>query len=187
MGAFLRKYGVGTGADVYVPMIKRAVVDYAVGADWSPAAGDVKVSKDGGAAANIGTLPVAVAMGNTAMWRFVFSDAELQCKTLSVTVADSATKAVEDQMFDVETYGHASALHPFDLGTALGTIQLTESYNADGAAPTLEQALFVIMQRLTEFSMAGSTITVKKLDGSTTAYELTTNSPTSPTSSTRSS
>jgi hypothetical protein len=116
--AFSRKYGTGTGADVYIPMVKRGVVDFAVSADWTPAAGDVKVSKDGAAAANIGTLPTAVTMGNTAMWKFVFADAELQCKFLSVTVADSATKAVEDQMFAVETYGNASAMYQADLSAA---------------------------------------------------------------------
>lgn len=126
MGAFLRKYGTGTGADIYIPIIKRAVVDFAVSADWTPAAGDVKVSKDGGAAANIGTLPTAVTMGNTAMWKFVFADAELQCKVLAITVADSATKAVEDQMLLIETYGHASAMFAPDFGdaTALGLSRL---------------------------------------------------------------
>src|SRR3954468_16946006 len=117
--AFLRKYARGTGADIYVPMIKRGVVDYAVGADWTPAAGDVKVSLDGAAAANIGTLPTAVTMGNTAMWKFVFSNAELTCKVLAVTVADSATKAVEDQMFAVETYGNASAMYGPDFSDAV--------------------------------------------------------------------
>lgn len=118
MAAFLRKYGTGTGADVYIPIIKRSAVDFAVSADWTPAAGDVKVSKDGGAAANINTLPTAVTMGNTAMWKFVFSDSELSCKYLAVTVADAATKAVEDQFFAVETYGNASAMYQADLSAA---------------------------------------------------------------------
>lgn len=130
---FLRKYGTGTGADIYVPLIKRGVVDFAVGADFAPSAGDVKISIDGGAAANIGTLPVVVAMGNTAYWKFVFSDAELTGKRMIVTVADSATKAVEDQCFIVETYGHASAMHPFDLGTA-STTQTGDSFARIGVA-----------------------------------------------------
>jgi hypothetical protein len=106
-------------------MIKRGVVDFAVSADWTPAAGDVKVSKDGGAAANIGTLPTAVAMGNGAYWKFVFSDAELSCKRLIVTVADSATKAVEDQAFIVETYGNASAMYPVDLSASVLPVNVT--------------------------------------------------------------
>lgn len=104
---FLRQYNTAT--HVYVPMIKRGVVDFAIGADWTPAAGDVKVSKDGGAAANIGTLPAAIAMGNTAYWDFTLANTEVTCKKCIVTVGDSATKAVEDQMFAVITYGNASA------------------------------------------------------------------------------
>jgi hypothetical protein len=41
------------------------------------------------------------------------------------------------------------------------------------------------MQVLTEMSIAGTTTTVKKLDGSTTALTLTLNSATTPTSVTR--
>lgn len=132
MSAFLRKYATGTGADLWIPIIKRAVVDFAVGADWTPAAGDVKISIDGGAAANIGTLPVALAMGNGAVWKFVVTNAELTGKSILVTVADAATKAVEDQAIVIETYGHASALHPFDLGTA-STPQTGDNFARLGA------------------------------------------------------
>jgi hypothetical protein len=69
--------------------------------------------------------------------------------------------------------------------SAVLTTAMTEAYNADGAAPTPAQALFLIMQRLTEFSISGTTITIKKLDGSTTAATLTMDSSTTPTSSTR--
>ena len=68
---------------------------------------------------------------------------------------------------------------------AAWTTALTESYNADGSPPTPAQALFLIMQRLTEFAISGTTITVKKLDGSTTAATLTLDDATGPTSSTR--
>jgi hypothetical protein len=100
-----------------------------VSADWTPATGDVKISKDGGAAANIATLPAAITMGNGAMWDFAISATELQAAQIIVTVVDSATKAVEDQSFVVETYGNASAQHAVDLSdsvraglTALGTL-----------------------------------------------------------------
>lgn len=115
---FLRKYATGSGADVYIPLIKRGIVDFAVGADYTPSAGDVKISIDGGTAANIGTLPVAVTMGNTAYWKFVFSNAELTGKCMIITVADAATKAVEDQSFIIETYGHASAMYQDDIAAA---------------------------------------------------------------------
>jgi len=115
---FYRKYGVGSGADIWLPIIKRGVVDGAVGADITFASGDVKVSIDGAAVANIGTLPVVLAAGNTAWWKFVFTDAELQGKRILVSVSDSATKAVEDQWFIIETYGHASAMYQADFSAA---------------------------------------------------------------------
>src|SRR3954453_9657758 len=116
MSAFLSKYGVAR--HIYIPIVKRAVVDFAVGADWTPATGDVKISKDGGAAANVTNLPAAIAMGNGAIWDFSITATEMQAAQVVITVADSATKAVEDQSFIIETYGNASAQHLFDLGTA---------------------------------------------------------------------
>ena len=113
---YLSKYGVARS--IRIPMVKRAVVDHAVGADWTPAAGDVKISKDGGAAANVTNLPSAIVMGNSALWDFALTDTEMQAAQVSVTIADSATKAVEDNGFDIETYGHASAQHLFDLDLA---------------------------------------------------------------------
>lgn len=61
----------------------------------------------------------------------------------------------------------------------------TESYAADGAVPTLAQAMFLIMQTIGEFAIASTTITVKRLDGSTTAATYTLNDATTPTSRTR--
>ena len=69
--------------------------------------------------------------------------------------------------------------------TAIMTTAMTESYNSDGSAPTPAQALYVIMQGVTEFAIASTTKTVKKLDGSTTAYTETLNDASSPTSITR--
>ncbi len=103
MKLFSSKYGVAR--HIYVPLIKRGVVDYAVGADWTPAASDVKISKDGGAAANTANLPVAIAMGNTAIWDFSLTAAEMQAAQIIVTVADSATKAIEDDAFVIESFG----------------------------------------------------------------------------------
>jgi hypothetical protein len=113
----LREYGVA--CHVYVPIIKRAVVDFAVGADWTPAAGDVKISKDGGAAANVTNLPAAIVMGNTAMWDFSLTAAEMQAAQINVTVADAAAKAVEDQMFMLSTYGNAAARHKVNLNDSV--------------------------------------------------------------------
>lgn len=72
-----------------------------------------------------------------------------------------------------------------EIVTALLTTVMTESYAADGAAPTLTQALLLVQQILTELTISGTTGTVKKLDGATTAATLTYNDATTPTSVTR--
>ena len=51
--------------------------------------------------------------------------------------------------------------------------QLTETYAADGTVPTLEEAILLVQQMLTDFSVAGTTWTVKKIDGTTTAATFT--------------
>lgn len=65
------------------------------------------------------------------------------------------------------------------------TTALTESYAADGAAGTLSQILFLIQAFLQERAVSGTTLTVKKLDGSTSAATFTLNDGVSPTSITR--
>lgn len=69
--------------------------------------------------------------------------------------------------------------------TAVLTTAITESYAADGAAPTLAQFISLVTAMLTEFAISGTTLTAKKLDGSTTAATFTLDSATSPTSITR--
>ncbi len=65
------------------------------------------------------------------------------------------------------------------------TTALTEAYAADAATGTPAQLLYEILQSLTEFAIADTTITVKKRDGSTTAATFTIDSATAPTSRTR--
>jgi len=67
------------------------------------------------------------------------------------------------------------------------TGQMTESYAADGVAPTMAQSLFLTMQNLQDFSFAGVTQTVKKIDGVTTAATYTLDDAVTPTSKTRAS
>lgn len=65
------------------------------------------------------------------------------------------------------------------------TRQMTESYHVDGVAPTLAQAICFLISALTDFSISGTTITCKKLDGSTTSATFTLDNDTNPTSRTR--
>jgi hypothetical protein len=69
---------------------------------------------------------------------------------------------------------------------ALTVDLLADSVHADGTRPTFAQAVYEIIQHLTERSVSGTTVTVKKVDGSTTLCTLTLNDATTPTSITRS-
>lgn len=68
---------------------------------------------------------------------------------------------------------------------ATGSAALTEGYAADGATATLPQLLYQIWSLLIEANASGTTITYKKLDGSTTSMTATVNDGTNPTSITR--
>jgi len=70
---------------------------------------------------------------------------------------------------------------------AMWTTAATESYAGDNAAATPAQLLYMILCTVSEFSVSGTTITGKKLDGSTTAMTWTINDASSPTSRTRAS
>lgn len=109
----LRKYNTATaaGTHIRIPIPKAGSADFATDSDWTPAAGDVKISKDGGAEANIGTLPTF----SNGAWEFQLTGAELTAKTVHIKIVDSATKAVEDQFIVIETFGHASAMYPPNL------------------------------------------------------------------------
>lgn len=101
MSQFIRPYGVAF--NVRIPIVKAGSSDFAASADWTPAAGDVKLSKDGGTVANITTLPTAVAGTGSVLWDFSFSATEAQAAEITVQIVDAAVKAVQDQAFSVIT------------------------------------------------------------------------------------
>lgn len=116
MSSLLRKYGVQ--ADIYFPLIVAGANDFASSGDYTHASGDVKVSKDGGASATATNAPSVIAMGNGgSMWKLTLTATEMQAAKVMVTIIDASTKAVEDQMILIETYGSASGEHLFDLGS----------------------------------------------------------------------
>ena len=78
-----------------------------------------------------------------------------------------------------------SSLNSAAITDVWSTDALVESYAADGAAGTPAQILYLIQQALTEFAITTTTITVKKLDGATTAATFTLDDATTPTSRTR--
>lgn len=137
----LAEYGVAL--TLRLPIIKAGSQNFAVGADWTPAAGDVKVIKDG-ASANIGTLPTATAHGNAALWTFSLTAAEMQAQEVTLLVSDAATKAVEDQLFVLHTYGNASARHKLNLNDSVRaglTALPNANAGASGGLPTIDASL----------------------------------------------
>jgi hypothetical protein len=69
-----------------------------------------------------------------------------------------------------------------EITTSVLTTAMTESYRATGAAPTLAQTMFELIAHMGEASISGTTKTLKKLDGMTTAKTYTLDSSTTPTS-----
>ena len=113
---FMRKYG--TAATVNgVPLITRGAVDFKSNPTLST--GDVKISKDDGAFANLATLPTVTPASGTSV-KIVLSDAELQCKSATIIFVDQTSpKEWEDQEIIIETFGNASAMHAVDFSDAV--------------------------------------------------------------------
>lgn len=113
---------------------------------------------------------------------------EVQTRTIAAVTtvnglaANSVTAAAlaADAVAEIQS-GLATATNV----TAAWTTALTEAYAADGSTMTPAQALYMIWSLLAERSIASTTLTAKKLDGSTTAMTFTLDSATTPTSQTR--
>lgn len=109
-------------------------------------------------------------------------------KTCTVdTWTQTPTGTITYVIFPTPPAVTATASLPAVTLAAVASAALTESYGTDGSALTLNQILYLILSRLTEFSTSGTTITSKKLDGSTTAATYTLDSASAPTSITRAS
>lgn len=117
---------------------------------------------------------VAVISGNFTMIVFSGSSPVARgSRTFAGTDTETATTTKETVELDPTSRA------------AILTQELIESYAADGAAPTVAQALMMILQHHQQKSVSGTTVTIKKLDKSTTASTYTLDSATDPTSITR--
>jgi hypothetical protein len=115
--AELRKYNVGT--TIYFPLIDRGYADFE-STPVSFAAGDTKISKDGGGFANTVNTPAHLGNG---IYSLALTATEVQAAKIIVTLIDQTpTKEWEDQAISIETYGNASGEHAFDLDSAGVTV-----------------------------------------------------------------
>jgi hypothetical protein len=107
--------------------------------------------------------------------------------TGAITSAKFAAGAIDAAAIAADAIG-ASELATdavSEITTSVLTTAMTEAYPTDGATMTVAQALYLILGNVAEFAISGTTLTVKKVDGSTTAATYTLDSATTPTSRTR--
>lgn len=159
MDTFTGKYATQT--DFYFRIQKRGFPDFATTADWTPATGDTKITKDGGTIANSTNNPVVVAGSGSVWWKLTLTATEMTAARIGVQIVDSATKAVEDDGFLVRTFGNASAAYQFDLGSAtvtVGTDGITDVSLSSGAKAVIadEIADGVMDGARTDHVLAGS-------------------------------
>lgn len=156
-----------------------------------PTAAEIKtaVEVDGGKIDSIydklpaGTIGDATASSQTTIAGYI--DTEVAAILAAVDTEVAAIKAKTDLI-------PASPAATGDIPTAdqnavavLAHALAAESYASDGSVPTLSQILYMLWSAIGDFSISGTTITCKKLDGSTTAMTFTLDDGTSPTRRTR--
>lgn len=122
---------------------------------------------------------VAAAYGTAANQSTIagYLDTEVAAILAAVDTEVAAIKAKTDNL-----PASPAATGDIPTVTQIWTTALTEAYRSTGSTGTATQLLYEILQNLTEFSIASTTKTVKKLDGSTTAKTYTLDSATAPTS-----
>lgn len=122
---------------------------------------------------------LAVTALSTAVWTSTIAG------RIDVAVSSRLAPTTANRTLLVAADGSVTAVLDPASRAAILTEQLIESYAADGAAPTVAQALMMILQHHQQKSVSGTTVTIKKLDKSTTASTYTLDNATDPTSITR--
>ncbi len=140
-------------------------------------------------------LPAALSSGNLKADVFAMQSGVVTATAIAadaIGASELAADAVTEIKNAILSDGTAFAGANLDAAVStratpaqILTTALTEGYATDGAAFTLSQALYMLWSALSEFAISSTTITCKKLDGSTTAMEFTLDSATAPTARTR--
>jgi len=127
------------------------------------------------AAADDAVLAAVAALNNLSTADLVNAIAELPTNTELAAALSAADDAILGAIGSLQNVSVAQIL----------TTQMTESYAANGAAPTLAQALFAIHQYLMQFAIAGTMYSVKRLNNNDEAFAVTLNDAESPTAAAR--
>lgn len=119
MAAIYAKYGVGL--IITFPLMKQGTNNLAGTSDYTEAAGDVKIIKDGtGGGANATNSMGANLVGNSTIWRLQLTAAEMQAKEIVVKISDHPTgRTIDDQVIIILTYGDPAALWAADLSNSV--------------------------------------------------------------------
>ena len=122
---------------------------------------------------NGGRLNLLIDAIKTVTDKFVFTIAnEVDSNVLNV-----ATNALDADGLSTDAVN--------EIADGLLARVMTEGYATDGSTATVAQMFYMLWSALSEFAIATTTITAKKLDGSTTAMTFTLDDATNPTSRTR--
>ena len=95
---FQREYGLTTAIRFPIPKVDDT--DFAATGDWTPATGDVKISKDGGNFANTSNLPTAIGGTGSRGWTLTLTATEMQASEVVIQIVDAA---LEHQWLTVTT------------------------------------------------------------------------------------
>lgn len=158
------------GTDVVAGAIPAAAADVAGGLPISDAGGldlDTKL-----AATNEVT---AARMGALTDW---INGGRLDL--LLDAIPTTAMRGTDGALTDKTGFALTSA---YDF--AKGTVAMTEAYAANAAAPTPVECFFAIHQMIMQFGISGTSLTVRKLDNTNTAFVVTLNDATNPTDAKR--
>ena len=158
MESNLRKYGEAATVDGII-LTTFGAQDFK--ANPTLAAGDVKISKDGGAFNDLATLPAVTPAAGVAV-QAALSATEMQAARITIAFIDqTGPKEWEDRVLVIETYGHASAQHAFDLDTA-STAQTGDSYalaNGVNGFAAIKDETASILTDTAEIGAAGAGLT----------------------------
>jgi hypothetical protein len=179
-GPFLRKYGEATTLD----FVLYSTDGTSLKTDAVHASGDATTMKDEGVEANTTNGFVDEGKG----YSLALTATEMQAARIVIYLVDQTSpKAWLDEAIVVETYGHTSAQHAFDLDTATQSVVVSDksgfSLSAAGVdavhdevvegSLTLRQVARLLLAALAGKSGGGGTTTVNFRDNADSKNRIT--------------
>lgn len=131
-------------------------------------------------------IPGTIAALNNLSAAEVTADMDANSTQLAAIVADTNELQTDDIPGLIAALENISAAEVnAEVVDVLRTDTIPDSIAADGSASTIAQAIYLMLQFLTEKAVSGTTVTVNKPDGTTALATFTLDDGTSPTSITR--